>query len=186
LAVKKDIPHTCADIPPLLSVEATGVCIQIGSTEMLLARQWSATDITGLLGFRNKYILGGDRNAKHPVWNSKVSKPADLKLLELFVNSNLKNSAAQCCTHYTPDGRGDVLDIVVHQNVRVSDILDSDHLPVMFSILSPVRTRKALDPVEKLQTGSGFKASSLNSYLQKSIFTLLMKLMKRHVTLQPL
>jgi hypothetical protein len=55
---------------------------------------------------------------------------------------------------YTPDGRGNVLDIVVHQNVRLSevivtDILDSDHLPIMFSILNPARTREALDPIEK-------------------------------------
>jgi hypothetical protein len=36
-AVKKGIPHTYADLPPLLSVEATGVCIPTGHTEMLLA-----------------------------------------------------------------------------------------------------------------------------------------------------
>jgi hypothetical protein len=37
-------------------------------------------------------------------------------------------------------GNGDVLDIVVHQNTRVSDvivfdILDSDNLPIVFHIL---------------------------------------------------
>jgi hypothetical protein len=36
VAVKKGIPHICVDLPPLLS-EATGVCIQIGNTEMFLA-----------------------------------------------------------------------------------------------------------------------------------------------------
>jgi hypothetical protein len=35
--VKKGIPHRCADLLPLLSVEATGVCIPIGNTDMLLA-----------------------------------------------------------------------------------------------------------------------------------------------------
>jgi hypothetical protein len=61
VAVKKGIPHTCADLPPLLSVEATGVCILIGKTEMFFAavykflqRLWSDTDITELLGYRNK------------------------------------------------------------------------------------------------------------------------------------
>jgi hypothetical protein len=45
-------------IIPLLSVEATGVCIPIGNTEMLLAalykppqRLWSDKDITKLFGF---------------------------------------------------------------------------------------------------------------------------------------
>jgi hypothetical protein len=53
VAVKKGIPHTCADPPPLLSVGATGICIQIGNTEMILAlvyispaNLWSDTDIT--------------------------------------------------------------------------------------------------------------------------------------------
>jgi hypothetical protein len=35
-AVKKTIPHTCIDLAPLLSVEATGFCIPIGNTEMFL------------------------------------------------------------------------------------------------------------------------------------------------------
>jgi hypothetical protein len=34
--------------------------------------------------------------------------------------------------------------------VTATDILNSDHLPIMFSILDPVKMREALDPVEKL------------------------------------
>jgi hypothetical protein len=36
------------------------------------------------------------------------------------------------------------------QRFTVTDILHSDHQPIMFSILDPVRTRTALDPVAKL------------------------------------
>jgi hypothetical protein len=48
-----------------------------------------------------------------------------------------------------------VLDIVGHQNIRlsdvfVSDILDSDHLPVIFHILDHVKTRNLPEPVETL------------------------------------
>jgi hypothetical protein len=53
-------------------------------------RPWRDADITELVNFRTKSILAGDLNAKHPVWNSKVSNPSGLKLLDLFVNSNLK------------------------------------------------------------------------------------------------
>jgi hypothetical protein len=74
--------------------------------------------------------------------------------LEFFVISNFEISAPQCSTHYTPDGRGNIQDIVVRQNIDLSeiivmDILDSDHLTIMFSIMDPVRTRESLDPVEK-------------------------------------
>jgi hypothetical protein len=95
VAVKKGFSHICIDLPPLLSVEATGVCILILNTELFLAavykclqRPWSDTDITELLGFRNKYILAGDLNTKYPVRNSKILNPSGLKPLELFVRSN--------------------------------------------------------------------------------------------------
>jgi hypothetical protein len=43
----------------------------------------------------------------------------------------------------------DIFDIVIHQNVRlsdvtVSDVLDSDHLPVIFNILDYVSARDPL------------------------------------------
>jgi hypothetical protein len=37
IAVKRGIPHRCTGFPSLCSVEATGVCILGGNTEMLLA-----------------------------------------------------------------------------------------------------------------------------------------------------
>jgi hypothetical protein len=95
-----------------------------------------------------------------------------LKLLELFIGSNFKISIPQCPAHYTPDGTDDVLDIVVHQKVQLSevtvtDILDSDHLPelIMFSILDPVTMRETSDSVEKLTDWELFQslASELKS-----------------------
>jgi hypothetical protein len=82
-----------------------------------LKRLWSDTDIKKILAFRNKSILAGDLNAKHPVWNCKISNLSGLKLLALFVSSNFEISALQCSTHYTPDSRGDFFGIVVHQNI---------------------------------------------------------------------
>jgi hypothetical protein len=35
-SVKKGIPHNRVDLPPLVSIEATGVCISIGNSEVLL------------------------------------------------------------------------------------------------------------------------------------------------------
>jgi hypothetical protein len=90
--------------------------MQIRHTEMLLAsaykpplRAWRDADITELLNLRTKSILAGRLNAKHPVWNSKVSNPSRLKFIDLFVNSNFEISAPQYPTHFVSDGRGDVL-----------------------------------------------------------------------------
>jgi hypothetical protein len=67
---------------------------------------------------------------------------------------------------YTPDGRDDAFNIIVHQNVRLSevivtDILESDRLPVIFSTLGPVRTRTILDPVENLTDWELFQSFAL-------------------------
>jgi hypothetical protein len=55
VAVRKGIPHSHVE-PPLVSVEATGVCVPICNREILLAdvykspeRTWSDTDIAELL-----------------------------------------------------------------------------------------------------------------------------------------
>jgi hypothetical protein len=72
LQLKKGTPHSYIDLPPLNSTEVTGVCIPIGNTQMLLAvvyrflkRVWYDTNITEVLGFRNKSIIAGDLNSKH-------------------------------------------------------------------------------------------------------------------------
>jgi hypothetical protein len=88
-----------------------------------------------------------------PIWNSAVSNHSGDKLLHLFDVNQFEISAPQCPTHYSPSGNDDVLDIVVHQNIRVSDgivsdILDSDHLPVIFHILDHIKIRNLSDPTE--------------------------------------
>jgi hypothetical protein len=41
---------------------------------------------------------------------------------------NFDISALQCSVHYTPDGRGDVLNTVIHQNIRLSEVIVNDIL----------------------------------------------------------
>jgi hypothetical protein len=81
----------------------------------------------------------------------------------LFDASDLKISAPQCPAHYSPVGNGDVLDIVVHRNIRlsnviVSDILDSDHLPIIFHTWITLELKTSRHHLRKLQIGYGFKA----------------------------
>jgi hypothetical protein len=92
--------------------------------------------------------LAGDLSA------SAVSNPSGEKLLHLFDVNHFEISAPQCPTHYSPAGNGDVLDIVVYQNISVldvvvSNILDSNYLPIVFHILDHVKIRNLLEPTEK-------------------------------------
>jgi hypothetical protein len=95
--------------------------------------------------------------------NSAVSNPSGEKLLELFDINEFEISAPQCPTRYCHLGNGDMQDIVVHQNIRlsdiiVSDILDSDHLPIIFHILDHVKIRNISEPVEKFTNWERFQS----------------------------
>jgi hypothetical protein len=116
--------HTYVYLAPVLSVEASGVCMLIENTEILFAvlykssqRIWSDTDITEFLRFRSKSILAGDMMQSTLFGIVKFQTP-DLKFVQLFVSSNFEIPTPQCSMHYTPDGKGDVLDII-YQNFRL-------------------------------------------------------------------
>jgi hypothetical protein len=73
VAVRKGIPHNHVDLLLLVSIEATGVCKPTGNSEVLLAAVYKSpghasndADITQFLSFRQKSLLEGDLNAKHP------------------------------------------------------------------------------------------------------------------------
>jgi hypothetical protein len=92
VAVRKGIPHNHVELLPLVSVEATGVCIPVGNNIVLLAAvykspgpPWDSMDIFKLLGLKRKTLCSSDLNAKHPFWNSSVSNPSGVELLELFL-----------------------------------------------------------------------------------------------------
>jgi hypothetical protein len=85
---RKRIPHNHVDLSLLAAIEATGVCIPIGNSEVLLSavcmsprHAWNDADIIELLSFIQKSVLAGDLNAKHPFWSSIVFKSSGGKLL---------------------------------------------------------------------------------------------------------
>jgi hypothetical protein len=172
--VRKDIPHSHVDLPSLVSIDATGVCISIGNSEVLLAAVYKSpdharndADIIELLSFRHKSLLARDPNSKHPFWNSAVSNPLGTKLLNLLHINEFDISALQCPTHYSPVDNGDVLDTVVHKNVRqpeviASDILDPDHLPISSTYWIMLELGIFPTRLTNSQIGSGFKAWPLN------------------------
>jgi hypothetical protein len=90
--------------------------------------------------------LAGDLKAKHTFSNSVISNPTGEKLMALFDLSEFEISTPQYPTHYSRAGNGDLLYTVVHQNIKVldviaCDILDSGHLPVIFHKLDYVKVR---------------------------------------------
>jgi hypothetical protein len=102
VAVRNGILH--ADLPPLLSVDATEVCISIGNSEVLFGavckspgHAWNDAVILKLLNFRQKSLLAVDMNVKHPFWNSVASNLSGTILQDLLLE--FKISALQCSAH---------------------------------------------------------------------------------------
>jgi hypothetical protein len=138
VTVRKGIPHSHVDLLSVVSIETTGVCIEIGNSEMLVV---------------------GDLNAKHPFWNNVISNPSGENLFHI----NRFEISAQYPTHHSPTGNGDVLHTVVHNNALLSEviashILDSYHLPIFFHLLGHVRTRNLSDPVGKFTDWEWFQS----------------------------
>jgi hypothetical protein len=91
IAISKDIPHNHAELPPLVSIEATGVCIPIGNSELPLAaiykspgHAWNDEDVSEISRVKHKSLLAEDLNAQHPFWNSVVSNPSGAKIMNLL------------------------------------------------------------------------------------------------------
>jgi hypothetical protein len=64
-------------------------------------------------------------------------------------------------------GSGDVLDSVVHKNIRlsnvnVSDNLNSHHLPTLYQILDHVKTKNVSAPLEKITDCERFQTIASN------------------------
>lgn len=123
-AVKRGIHQKHADLISRTWIQVTGFCIKINNSESLLAAVckssghiWADADIIELLSFRYKSHLA-DLSAKHPFWNSVVSKHPDTKVFNLLHINQFEISAPHYRTLYSPAGDGDMIDIVAHKNFR--------------------------------------------------------------------
>jgi hypothetical protein len=161
-AVRYGIPHARdhVDLPPVQLIEATGIIVPIGRRELLAAvykppsKPWCDEDAIHLVNLRNKSGLAGDSK---DVWSSHTSNPSGEELLTLLIKNDFQISAPPSPTHYMPRGN-DILNIVIHRDIRLSgvtmsDALDSDHLPIFFSILEQVCARDSSARVETHRLG---------------------------------
>jgi hypothetical protein len=83
--------------------------------------------------------------------------------LDLFDVNEFEISVSQYLTLYSLAGNGDILDTVVHQNIRlsgviVSHIMDSNHLPVVLHILDHIKTKDLSKPAEKFTDWEQFQS----------------------------
>jgi len=74
VAVRKGISHHHSDLPPIVLIGATRICVPVGNSEVLIAavhkppgRACSDANVIDLLSLRTKSLLAGELNAKNRV-----------------------------------------------------------------------------------------------------------------------
>lgn len=104
----------------------------------------------------NKFIVGGDFNAKHIWWGSRLSNPKGKRLYKCILDNNFKTLSTGKPTYWPTDPAKipDLLDFFVYSgipqtafDIRACDDLSSDHTPVLLNYRAnaiKVQTNKPL------------------------------------------
>jgi endonuclease/exonuclease/phosphatase (EEP) superfamily protein YafD len=132
------------------SLETTGVIINVGREELLLAAAYhppggrlDRKTLNAFLTNHVPFILAGDFNAKHPAWESRVANNRGNALknyLELRGGITVIATPEPTFIPTNQRHRPDVLDIALSKDLvfpvtaSVVNDLSSDHLPVLLTV----------------------------------------------------
>ena len=95
----------------------------------------------------NKFIAGGDYNAKHGEWGSRLTSPRGRSLCRAIQRDNLKTISTFQPTYWPTDltKRPDLLDFCISKNVDLNRLsskalldLSSDHSPIIITLSNEI------------------------------------------------
>lgn len=150
--IKNSIAHHSLPTPQLQEIEATAVIIETATMGHLKivavynrpAYRINSADLDSLLNTNVPTLIGGDLNAKHRAWNSRIENLNGNILNRYSQTRNVFVKGPTDPTHFPIQGhRPDVLDIIltsrVNANVELTTLseLDSDHNPVLVTVGNP-------------------------------------------------
>ena len=152
--VKRSISHT--EMLPICEeeVQVARIGIKINGVDYIVGAFYSAPDRADrrllmstiwavIHEMRQKFIMGGDYNAKHPRWSSATTNPRGRMLFDAVHQLGMEVIHPIEPTHYpsNPNHAPDILDIFLAKgidstttSVHVIHSLSSDHYPVMLNL----------------------------------------------------
>lgn len=113
-------------------------------------------------GLDNKFIVGGDFNAKHPWWGSRLVNPKGNQLYKCISNKQYKTLSTGSPTYWPSDPNKipDVLDFIVFKGIPESSLsivanydLSSDHSPIIINFGTLLSKRKSNTKLLSAKTG---------------------------------
>jgi hypothetical protein len=122
----------------------------------------------------NKFFAGGDYNAKHPTWGSRLITPKGRELLKAMKANNLQHLSTGEPTYWPTDRNRipDVIDFCITKGIdtkkcKVETCLDlsSDHLIVMLTVHSQILNKEKQPSLHNSKTDWDAFREKLNSLI---------------------
>ncbi|KFM76444.1 putative RNA-directed DNA polymerase from transposon X-element, partial [Stegodyphus mimosarum] len=146
IVIKQHLKFTKHNLPNTGRIENTAAIIYSGFSDPFLfvsvynppQSVLNNSDLANLTSSDLPTIIAGDLNAKSTVWNSNLNNRNGTILNNFAHSHNIRIIAPDMPTRYHYDGRADILDIIIMNNIystpylEVTEELSSDHLPVKF------------------------------------------------------
>lgn len=186
IIIKNSIKHQIEDKFEKMHIQATTITIYLQKVPLTISSVYcppkhSITkeqyeEFFNSLG--NRFIAGGDYNAKHTQWGSRILNPKGRVLLKTIQSSNLKYLSTGEPTYWPadPKKKPDVIDFCVLKGIPSNFInavscidLSSDHSPIIVTLNSmPIQKEKRPSLHNKKTNWDLFKEiidNNLNTHL---------------------
>lgn len=184
--LKKNIKHHELPKYELEHIQATSVCIEDWNGPITISaiycpprhninkRQYK--DYFDTLGKR--FLAGGDYNAKHQMWGSRIINPKGRELYKLIRESQLEAISTGNPTYWPTDNRKipDVIDFFVARGISPNYIdvrscleLSSDHTPIIAHISTRIITYKGQAKLHSKKTDWCYFKDLLNNTLKLNV-----------------
>lgn len=128
----------------MVTVEIRGTRINIGSVYCPPSITTKYDDFRALFTtLGDRWLLGGDYNAKHPEWGSRLTSPRGRELYKTIREFKCNTQAPDKPTYWPQDmnKRPDIIDFFIAHNfsrnysqVTCVDDLSSDHTPIILAV----------------------------------------------------
>lgn len=145
--VKSNIDHCLAHSFSSDNIESTAVKINTSSGPIKFIsvysppkRQLITSELDSLLSENVPTIIAGDLNAKHGSWNSQYDNKKGRDLAKYALSNSIAIDAPDLPTLQPPNGRPDVIDIIILKDtshvhsLKVLHDLASDHSPILLTL----------------------------------------------------
>lgn len=159
IIIKNNIRYNLLNIIRKEYIPVTAITIQLNNVNLNVAAAYCPPRhnikidqyVALLSGFGLRFILGGDFNAKHTAWGSRLITPKDRELFNAINNCDCDYFTSRKPTYWPADNNKnpDLIDLYITKDISANyieveniDDLTSDHVSILMTISTTVIRKK--------------------------------------------